>query len=318
MSYEPCMRSFFFFKIILFFAFLLAFACTPRNYNVDMQPKPVVKPAEAKAGVPTPGAQPDSLVRSTPQDSLRQPSLKTGAVDTTKATVKEEPKKKKKKKKIFLGYRIKKGITRTGRGKNATIETFTYLKKYIEPSAYAPAKYYYHVRRRKIFKGRTIDPKVSKILHGPYKKLQGGKTLEEGFFYIGTKHLRWEKYNKGGILLGKSHFEKGYPRDAKITYYDAAQKKVKEVIPYLNGKVEGDYVKFRPDGLLEWEGQYENGRKIGEWIEYWPFRNRRRYVYKYAESGYDEPIEPYLFREYNRNNVLIYEKDKLDKRDQQK
>ncbi|KAA9331923.1 hypothetical protein F0P94_14080 [Adhaeribacter soli] len=316
------MRLPFLFKLIPFLIFLVVQACSSRNYNVEMKPKPVAKVTNTKKdSVAVPVMKPDSLMRSSQEDSVKRPSLETAppaAVGGAKAPVKEEKKKKKKKKNVFLGYKTRKGVARSGSGKSAVIETFSYLREFKEPSAYAPAKYYYHVRRKKIFKGRTIDPKVSKILHGPYKKMQGGKTLEEGFFYIGTKHLRWEKYNKNGILTGKSHFEKGFPRDAKITYYDAAQQKVKEVIPYLNGKVEGDYVKFRPDGLLEWEGQYEEGKKVGEWIEYWPFRNRRRYVFQYPETAYDEPVEPYLLREYNRNNSLIYEKGKLDKRGQEK
>src|SRR5688572_16167229 len=312
------MRLLFIHKIIPFLIFGLMFSCSQRNYNVDMKPKPqpvpvaVIAPDSAKNL-----SKADTLVKSTQQDSVKKAAEAAAALAGAKATVTEK-KKEKKKKNIFLGYKTRKGITRTGKGKNAVIETFNYLREYKEPSNYAPAKYYYNVRRRKIFKGRTIDPKVSKILHGPYKKMQGGKVLETGYFYVGTKHLRWEKYNKNEILLSKSHFEKGFPRDAQITYYDGARQKVKEVIPYVNGKVEGDYVKFREDGLLEWEGQYEEGKKVGEWIEYWPFRNRRRYVYQYPETAYDEPFEPFLIREYNRNNSLIYEKGKLDKRGQER
>ncbi len=312
------MRLLFLHKIIPFLLFCLAVGCSQRNYNVDMKPKPAPKPTDLKVAAPdSVKIKPDSLLRTTQQDSMKQVAQAAAALAGAKETVKEE-KKTKKKKKVFLGYRIKKGITKSGSGKNAVIETFNYLREFKEPSSYAPAKYYYNVRKRKIFKGSTLDPKVAKVLHGPYKKMQGGKVLETGYFYIGTKHLRWERYNKNDILLSKTHFEKGFPRDAVITYYDAARKKIKEVIPYVNGKVEGDYVKFREDGLLEWDGQYENGKKVGEWIEYWPFRNRRRYVYQYPKSAYDEPFEPYLIREYNRNNSLIYEKDKLDKRAQER
>lgn len=312
------MRLLFLHKIIPFLLFGLLTGCAQRNYNVDMKPKPELKPVAAIKPDSLKTARPDTLVNATAQDSVKQAAAAAAALAGAKTTVKEEKKTKKKKKNVFLGYKTKKGITRSGSGKNAVIETFNYLREYQEPSNYAPAKYYYNVKRRKIFKGRTIDPKVSKILHGPYKKMQGGKVLEQGYFYIGTKHLRWEKYNRNEILLSKTHFEKGFPRDAQISYYDAARQKVKEVIPYVNGKVEGDYVKFREDGLLEWEGQYENGKKVGEWIEYWPFRNRRHYVYQYPESAYDEPFEPYLVRQYNRNNSLIYEKGKLDKRSEER
>lgn len=310
------MRLLFLHRIIPFLIFGLVFSCTQRNYNVDMKPKPEPKPGAVPP--PVAGAKPDTLLKTTAQDSVKQAEQTAAALAGAKTTVKEEKKTKKKKKNVFLGYRIKKGVAKSGTGKNAVIETFSYLREYKEPSEYVPAKYYYNIKRRKIFKGRTIDPKVSKILHGPYKKMQGGKVLETGYFYVGTKHLRWERYNRNEILLSKTHFEKGFPRDAQISYYDGARQKIKEVIPYVNGKVDGDYVKFREDGLLEWEGQYEDGRKVGEWIEYWPFRNRRHYVYQYPESAYDEPFEPYLLREYNRNNTLIYEKGKLDKRAQER
>lgn len=305
-----------FFKIYLpFLLILLAGACTPRNYNVDMKPKPEVKPDDAAKAI---SARPDTLVKSTPQDSVKEANAPAAATQGAKSIVKETKAPKKKKKNVFLGYKTRKGVARSGTGKGAVVEVFNYLSVYKEPSPYAPAKYYYNTRRKKIFKGRTLDPKVSRVLHGHYKKLQNGKVLEEGYFFIGTKHLRWERYNKNGILLSKTHFEQGFPRDAQISYYDAARQKIKEVIPYVNGKVEGDYVKFRSDGLLEWEGQYEGGKKVGEWTEFWPFRNRKRYVYQYPETSYDEQFEPYLLKEYNKNNSLIYEKGKLDKRGQEK
>jgi len=203
------MRFLFLYKIIPFLLFALVVSCSQRNYNVDMKPKPEVKPTAGKVAAPdSVKAKADTLVNSTRQDSIKQAAQTAAALAGAKTTVKEEKKAKKKNKKVFLGYRIKKGMAKTGSGKNAVIETFSYLRDYKEPSPYAPAKYYYNVRRRKIFKGRTIDPKVSKILHGPYKKTQGGKTLETGYFYIGTKHLRWEKYNKNEILLSKPILKK--------------------------------------------------------------------------------------------------------------
>jgi antitoxin component YwqK of YwqJK toxin-antitoxin module len=302
-------------KIFLFsFSLLWLVSCSKRNYNVDAETL-INQPETEKGGLGFLRKKGEPVAMA---DTAR-PALAL-TVDTAAQDQQQKNKKRKvkKTKKEFLGYRIKRGFTKTGSSKNAVIEIFYYLPTYQEPNPYAPAKYYYSTKRRKIMKGSTIDPKEARILHGPYKMMKGRVVIEEGFYYVGTRHLRWEKYrqnnNDENILISKVHYEKGFPRDAIINYYDAAKTKVKEVIPYAEGKLNGDYVMFRPDGLLAWEGQYEEGRKVGVWIEYWPFRNRKRYEYQYPETAEDEPFEPVLIREYNRNSNLIYEKGKLDKR----
>ncbi len=291
---------------------LLVAACSPKTVSFSSKPE---QPAMA-AGL-------DTLTTSS--DTTKAPSLLARAALTkeqekkAKEQEKASQRKPKKKKNVFLGEPIKKGYTKSGpKGKNQVIEIFYYLKNFQQPNAYAPARYYFNQRKGKIFKASgELDPANDKVLHGPYKKLQGGKVVETGFYAVGTRHLRWEKYNKENILLSKTHYEMGFPRDAVITYYDGEQKHVKEVVPYENGKLEGDYVRFLENGQRDWDGQFENGKKVGEWSKYWGFRNRRRYVYQYGETGYDPEItQPELLREYNRNAVLIYEKDKLDKRGQ--
>jgi antitoxin component YwqK of YwqJK toxin-antitoxin module len=302
-------------KIFLFFSFLLCLvSCSKRNYNVDAETL-LQQPEDERSRFGFLKKKDETLALA---DTAR-PALAI-TVDTAAQDKQQQNKKRKikKSKKEFLGYRIKRGFARTGSSKTGITEIFYYLPTYAEPNPYAPAKYYYSTKRRKVLKGSTIDPREARILHGPYKKMKGRQIIEEGFYYVGTRHLRWETYrqnaNEENILISKVHYEKGYPRDAIINYYDAAKTKVKEVIPYAEGKLNGDYVMFRPDGLLAWEGQYEEGRKVGVWIEYWPFRNRKRYEYQYPETAEDEPFEPFLLREYNRNSNLIYEKGKLDKR----
>ncbi|TGE05354.1 toxin-antitoxin system YwqK family antitoxin [Hymenobacter fodinae] len=264
---------------------------------------------------------------TTAQDTTKAPSLIAKRTTLTKEqerAAKEKEKaaqrKPKKKKNIFLGERIKKAYVKSGgKGKNQRIETFYYLRTFQQPNPYAPARYVYDPKKRRIIKANgDIDGNLFRVLHGPYKKTEGGKVVETGYYAVGTKHLRWETFNRDNILLTKTHYEMGFPRDANITYYDGAQKQVKEVIPFVNGKLEGDYVRYNENGQLEWDGQFENGKRIGTWNRYWGFRNARnrlRYEYQYGETGYDpEVTEPVLVKEYNRNGVLIYEKDKLDKR----
>jgi antitoxin component YwqK of YwqJK toxin-antitoxin module len=264
---------------------------------------------------------------ATARDTVNAPTLATGKKLTkeeqrkAEEKLKEEQRKasaKRKKKSIFLGERIKKAYTKSGpKGRNQVIEIFYVMKTPKQPNAYAPTKWYFNPAKKRIEKTVSTaeaDLTKYKVLHGPYKKLQGGKVVETGFFFMGTRHLRWERFNRENILLSKVHYEQGFPRDANISYYDGARTMVKEVIPYVDGKLEGDYISFKNDGQLDWAGQFENGRKVGTWTKYWGFRNRRHYEYEYGESGYEPEAEPVLVKEYNRNGVLIYEKDKLDKR----
>ena len=298
---------------------LLPWACTRKTVSFNSSPD---QPLAAVL-------VPDSLTRTA--DSLRgKPSLstarKTGLTKEQDRAAKEADKdalrkSKKKKKNVFLGEKIKRAYAKTGpRGRNQIVEVFYFLKYPKTLNDYAPAHYYYDTRKHKILKLAAVedDAPTLKILHGPYKKLQNNKVLETGYYALGTRHLRWERFDKNGVLLSKTHFELGFPRDANVSYYGQDRRLVNEVVPYVNGKLEGDYAKFLADGQVDWRGQFENGHRVGVWTKFWGFRNRRRYEYQYAESGYDpEVAEPELVREYNRNAVLIYDKEKnVDRRGQ--
>jgi len=301
------------FLLLFFVAFFTLFGCSKRNYNVD---------AETMVGQPDEKTRFGFLKKREDGVALADTARPDLALVTDSSAAANDPKKKKRKqpknKKEFLGYPIKRGYTKAGSSRKATIEQFYYLPEYVEPSRYAPAKYYYNTKEKKILRDATIDPKEARILHGPYKKMIDRKVVEEGYYYIGTRHLRWENYrinkDEENILLNKIYYEKGFPRDAIVNYYDAAKTKVKEVIPYADGKLNGEYVLFFESGLRAWDGQYEAGKKVGVWNEYWPFRNRKRYEWQYPQTADTEPAEPFLLKEYNRSSNLIYEKGKLDKR----
>ncbi|MHA6249521.1 toxin-antitoxin system YwqK family antitoxin [Pontibacter sp. CAU 1760] len=239
----------------------------------------------------------------------------------TKEDLQEDKKRKKKKynKKYFLGQKVKRGFIKSGRGSRETLETFSYLDSYQDPDPYAPLKYLYDTKKRKLYRTSSdeADANRYKLLHGPYEKKINGQVVEEGYFYVGTKHLRWEKYrpDEEGTLVDKNHYEKGFVRDAVISYYGDT-KKIKEVIPYQYGQVEGTYYRFYENGQVQWSGQYEKGRKVGTWVNYYDFRGRRHYEYQYPKTAYDSRFEPFLVKEYDRHGTLIYEKDKLDKRSQ--
>ncbi len=234
---------------------------------------------------------------------------------------KAQKKKKKRNKRYFMDHKVKRGFVKSGgHGDREVLETFSYLPEFEAPNPYAPDKYLYDSKKRKLYRthGTIENDGRYYVLHGPYTKKVGGEVVEEGYFYVGTKHLRWEKYRRGedNILVDKEHYDKGFPRDAVVTYYDGDAKKIKEVIPYEYGEVQGTYYRFYENGQMEWSGQYDKGRKVGVWVKYYDFRNRRHYEYQYPKTAYDAPAEPYLFKEYDRHSTLIYEKDKFDKRSQ--
>ncbi|WP_086594387.1 toxin-antitoxin system YwqK family antitoxin [Hymenobacter crusticola] len=300
-------------QFLLFALLLLIGACSKNTVSFNSKPDQVIGALAVN----------DSLTQNSDTTNL----LKTKRVAMTKEEEqqakdkdKKSKRKPKKKKNVFLGEPIKKAYTKSGpKGRNQVVEIFYYMRNPQKTDPFAPVRYYYDAHKRRILQDRAgLDPGANKILHGPYKKMQGGKVVETGFYAVGTRHLRWERLSKDNILVTKVHYERGFPRDANVTYYDGEQKQVKEVVPYVDGKLEGEYVRYLENGKRDWDGQFENGKKVGLWNKYWGFRNlpnRLHYVYQYPESGYEPAAEPILLREYNRNGVLVYEKDKLDRRD---
>ena len=295
---------------------LLAVGCTRKTVSFNSRPGDL-----AVAGLGAPG---DSLTttgrKGAPKLSIagRKAVLTKEEERAAKDAEKNAQRKKRIKKNVFLGDRIKRGLVKSGpKGRNQTIEVFYYLKTFKQPNPMSPAVYYFSPKKHKIFKALgELDPTTDKVLHGPYKRMQNNQVLETGYFANGTRHLRWEKFDKKGVLLTKTHYEMGFPRDANISYYDAGQTMLKEVVPYVNGKLEGDYAMFRNDGRRLWTGHFENGRRVGEWTNFGDYKKYPHYVFEYGETGYEPEVEePELIREYSHGGSIIFDKEKnIDKR----
>ena len=308
-----------FLGLVLALLTLLPWACTRKTISFNSNPE---QPAQAVVVSDTLTHTADSL-KGKPSLSTASRAVLTKAQDkAAKDSEKDSQRKSKKKKKnVFLGEKTKRGFAKMGpKGRNQIIEVFYFLK-YPKPlSDFAPAHYYFDTKKHKILKLAAVEEDVAslRIMHGPYKKLQNNKVLETGYYALGTRHLRWERYDKNGVLLTKTHYELGFPRDANVSYYGEDRGRINEIVPYENGKLEGDYAKFLQNGQPEWRGQFENGKRVGIWTKYWGFGKRRHYEYQYGESGFDpEVAEPELVREYSREARLIYDKEKnLDTRGQ--
>lgn len=215
-------------------------------------------------------------------------------------------KKKKPKKKTFYGIKTRKGYTRKGSGNRITIELFYTLKKPELPTIFVRDIYWYDYVRREIRVTSTFDPKRGVLLHGPYKKMQDAKVLEEGIFYKGTKHGRWMKYNRDDILDDKDKFYKGWPKESIVTYYDpVTHNKVKEMIPIEIDEREGFYFLFHDNGTIAVTGEYHWGQKVGDWVENYP-NGKRKKIVAYPREPYDKEIKPFVRKEWDEKGREIY------------
>lgn len=239
--------------------------------------------------------------------------------DSLASDKRDKPKVKKLPKRLYYGLKTKKAYTKSERNGKVTLELFYVLKVQEKPNPYVKDIYWFHAKKRKVVIGAIPEKEkeFAKIMHGPYKKLIDGDLIEEGIFYVGTKHARWTQYtpNDDEILVDKKKYYKGWPREAQITYYDADRKQVKEVIPFENGKRQGDYFLFYASGAVAIQGKFENDKEIGLWREYFDSGKKKlKKETQYAETGFVKDFPSYLVTEYDEKGTLVYDKVADDKK----
>lgn len=214
--------------------------------------------------------------------------------------------KKKRKKNVFYGLKTRKGFTRKGFGDREVITLFNYLKDYQDPNPYIRDVYWYDTESGQIKISSNINKNTARILHGPYKRLLGDQVIEEGIFYVGTKHGRWTEHNSNDILMNKQKFIKGWPKESQITYYDPKGNHVKEVIPIEHGEEEGIYYYFHDNGQVAVMGEYQYGEKVGVWREFYKNRARRKKEIQYKKDPFERNFLPYVLREWDESGKLVY------------
>ncbi|MCG8307385.1 MAG: hypothetical protein MI975_08330 [Cytophagales bacterium] len=216
-------------------------------------------------------------------------------------------KEERRKRKTFYGIKTKKGFTRRGIGERAELEIFHYLKEPVKVDPYVPEIWWYDFTRKRVRNTGKMEDKRGVILHGPYKKIVGEQVVEEGIFYKGTKHGRWTRYDRNDILVDKRKYYKGWQKESKVRYYDDKQTKLKEVVPILYGKKDGTYYYFHENGTVAVRGMYKENVKVGKWTEYYPFKRRRKKEIQYPSDPYDTSYLPFISKEWNRNNAVVYQ-----------
>ena len=213
----------------------------------------------------------------------------------------------------YEGLKVEKQTLRQGSGNSLTYSEFYTLKEYKQPNSYNRHLFWFDHKANRIVEGIGRDKERNDLMHGPFKKYLGDLVVEEGWYYLGTKHGRWELYDKNYNLINKEYYEYGFQRDAEISYYDESQTKIKEVKPKNYDKVTGEYYFFNESGTLAEQGFMDDSVKVGQWIEYFPTGNRRKKETQYGRDCYDTAFEPYTIREYDEKGKMVYESPKIKK-----
>jgi antitoxin component YwqK of YwqJK toxin-antitoxin module len=224
------------------------------------------------------------------------------------------PKKKKRKKNVYYGIKTKKGFASKGIGQNEELELFNYLKAYQAPDKYVRDIYWFDFERKQIRRTRTFDPAKGVLLHGPYIKKRGEIIIEEGIFYVGTKHGRWVKKDKNDILVDKEGYYKGWPKESLVRFYDKERTKIKEILPIEYGKKEGNYYYFFENGSIAMTGEFQLDQRVGKWSEFYANRRgRKKREIQYRKNPYDKEFTSYIIKEWNSKGQVVYDHAK-DKR----
>ena len=226
---------------------------------------------------------------------------------------KEDRKRKKEKAKLakvqYEGISMESMSIKFGSGDRATVEYFHVLKEYkpLNPYVRATETRWYDTKSKRLSSALIKEKEKALPLHGSYKKYSGENLIEEGFYYMGLKDGRWAKYDAKFNLIDKSVWNRGFPAEARITYFDSAHTQIKEVIPVTFGEVEGEFLEFYKEGQLMASGKYDDGKKVGRWVEYYQFRRQRKKEIQYPKSSWDEDFEPFVLREWDEKGKLLYD-----------
>ena len=223
-------------------------------------------------------------------------------------------KEKKIPKSLFYGIKTKRGFTITGKGKAKVTELFYFVPVWKEPDPYIPIVYWYNMKKRKVLNTPILekDKKYARLLHGPYLKKTTYSILEDGIFYMGSKHGRWEKYDKGDVLVEKIKYFRGWTRESIITYFDQDRKKIQEIMPIQNGTKTGKYYKYYESGLIAEDGQFAENEKIGTWVEYFDDRKKRKRQTQYPNDPYDKKTEVKVVKEWDETGRITFDKTPKD------
>ncbi|MCH7409081.1 hypothetical protein MM239_06730 [Belliella sp. DSM 111904] len=259
-----------------------------------------------KKEIETPISDPDSS--GIVSDKLLPTTSPLLLFDEQSKKEKKKKKKKKEKKNIYFGEKTRKARTKQVLKDQIQYTLFNYTTQDKDPDPYIRDIYWYD-SKEKIIRTKNFDASKGVLLHGPYEKIIGDITVEKGMFYFGTKHGIWMSFDSKSVLLDKGHYNGGWRKDSRTSYYDANNKVIEKMTPMEYDLMEGNYFHFYENGQVAVVGEYQYGEKVGLWTEYWDTKNtqaiRKREI-QYQEKAFTKNARPYIRAEWDKDGNLIY------------
>ena len=209
----------------------------------------------------------------------------------------------------YENLKVQKKILKKGSGSRLIYQEFYVLKSPEKTNPYQRSLFWLNLKTKKIVEAIARDNATNVLLHGPYKEYRGENLFLEGSYYLGSKHGRWLYYDKDFNLTNKEYYNRGFFADAQISYFGSDSLKIKEVFPVVYGDTTGAYWRYFEDATLAEEGKYDQGKKIGKWVEYHQGGNRRKKETQHPADMYDT-TPAFVVREYDLNGKLIFENEK--------
>ena len=216
----------------------------------------------------------------------------------------------------YASIKTERRLGNYGSGTRNTQEEINVVK-YVEDEAVSPYVaeiWWFDPAQSRIVTGSLKENKSAQVCHGPFRRIVNQNVTEQGYFYMGAKDGRWETYGPDGELLNKQDYHHGFPVESPVSYYDTEQKKIKEVIPIVYGKVRGQYRAFYASGNVKEEGMLDDSIRVGRWREYYEFGSggRLKKEWRYGKDKFDSK-EPELVQERDAKGKIIYQqKNTLD------
>ncbi|MGY6558028.1 MAG: toxin-antitoxin system YwqK family antitoxin [Nitritalea sp.] len=167
--------------------------------------------------------------------------------------------------------------------------------------------------------GALIEQKIyeDSVLVGPYKSFFGrenvpsfvdpGQVKEEGQYVNGKKDGRWMTYFYFGQLGMVQTFKEGVQEGPYMEYHPDGFL-VAEVM-YKGGEPHGPFKRFSFANVIEEEGEYNMGRKVGDWVTYFPGTKRVASETSYDARGNRSGTWTYYYENRRVARVERYEND---------
>jgi hypothetical protein len=217
--------------------------------------------------------------------------------------VKKEPKN------TYKGIKGKKTFVKTEsqNSNRVIIEKFYFVKESQAPPAFVADIYYFDPNKRKIIRTTKFDASKGFLMHGLYTKKISGLLTEEGYFYLGAKDGRWQRYSKDTLLTDKRYFDKGFLQESEVSYFDKNKKNLRQLVSIHNGAKEGEYLLYYPSGRMAAKGQYAEDSKIGIWYEYYDqVKFARKSEIKFKDSPYEQADQDStIIRQWDEKGKLL-------------